>query len=47
MQLAQTQLNAFMSRVRQQSGRQLTPALADALVLAASRVISGAQLGYL
>jgi subtilisin family serine protease len=47
VQLAQTQLTAFMNRVRQQSGRQLTSAFADVLLLAAGRVIAGAELGYL
>ena len=47
VQLAQTQLAAFKSRVRQQTGKQLTSATADLLVLAADRIIAGALLGYL
>lgn len=47
VQLAQIQLNAFLSRVRSQTGKQLTPATADLLLRAASRIIAGAQLGYL
>ncbi len=45
--LAEIQLNGFTSRVRQQAGKQLAPAVADELLLAASRVIAGAKLGYL
>ena len=45
--LAQTQLNAFMNRVRQQSGRQLTSAVANVLLLTVDRVLAGAELGYL
>jgi subtilisin family serine protease len=47
VQLAQVQLNAFKSRVRQQTGKQLTSAVADMLLLAADRILAGAQLGYL
>ena len=47
VQLAQTQLTAFKSRVRQQTGKQLTSTTANALLLAADRIIAGAQLGYL
>jgi subtilisin family serine protease len=47
VQLAQIQLTAFKSRVRQQAGKQLTSATADMLALAADRIIAGAQLGYL
>ena len=46
VQLAQAQLNAFMGRVRIQSGKQLTPATADELLLAADRIIAGAEFGY-
>ena len=44
--LARTHLNAFASRVRSQTGKQLTPATSDVLLLAASRIIAGAELGY-
>ena len=47
VQLAELQLTFFMSRVRQKSGKQLTSADADVLLLAANRVIAGARLGYL
>ena len=47
VQLAQIQLTAFKSRVRQQTGKQLTSATADMLMRAADRIIAGAQLGYL
>jgi subtilisin family serine protease len=47
VQLAQTHLTSFMSRVRQQSGKQLSSTTANALVLAAIRVITGAKLGYM
>jgi subtilisin family serine protease len=47
VQLAQIQLNAFKSRVRQQTGKQLTSVIADMLVLAADRILAGAQLGYM
>jgi subtilisin family serine protease len=47
LNLAQNGLNAFMNRVRAQSGKQLTPAFADALLLQANRISAGAELGYL
>jgi subtilisin family serine protease len=47
VQLAQIQLTAFKSRVRQQTGKQLTLATADLLLLAADRILAGAQSGYL
>ncbi|HUQ81476.1 MAG TPA: S8 family serine peptidase [Gemmatimonadaceae bacterium] len=42
-----SQLNAFTNYVRAQAGKGLTTAQADAMVLAATRVIAGAQAGYL
>lgn len=46
VQLARTHLNAFASRVRSQAGKQLTPATSDVLLLAANRIIAGAEFGY-
>jgi subtilisin family serine protease len=44
---ASSQLNAFMKYVRAQTGKHVTAAEADALLRAASRVVAGAQAGYL
>jgi subtilisin family serine protease len=44
---AREKLNAFMKYVRAQTGKSLTIAQADALALAATRIIAGAQAGYL
>jgi subtilisin family serine protease len=46
LELAENKLNAFANHVRAQSGDQLTPATADALLLAVSRVVAGAEAGY-
>ncbi|HEX6052874.1 MAG TPA: S8 family serine peptidase, partial [Gemmatimonadaceae bacterium] len=43
----QSQLKAFMNYVRAQSGKALTAAQADTLLLAATRIIAGVQAGYL
>ena len=43
---AQSQMNAFMNYVRAQTGKSLTTAQADVLLLGASRVIAGMQAGY-
>lgn len=44
--LAEAKLNAFTNLVQAQSGKNLTAAQADALLLEASRVIAGAEKGY-
>lgn len=42
----QSQLKAFMNYVRAQTGKALTAAQADTLLLAATRIIAGTQAGY-
>ena len=41
------QLNAFMNHVRAQAGKQISTAEAEALILAAQRIIAGLEAGYL
>jgi hypothetical protein len=47
VQLARTQLAAFMGKVQQQAGKQLTTSVAAELLRTAMMVSDGARLGYL
>jgi len=45
--LALNHLNAFMNHVRAQAGKHLTASEADAMIVAATRIIAGLEAGYL
>ena len=45
--LAVNHLNAFMNHVRAQAGKHLTASEADAMIVAATRIIAGLEAGYL